>query len=287
MTRRQDERELVRRYLLGDLDAERRDEVEERLLTDAELQAGLSAARDELTDEYVFGFLEGRELKLFEESFHATPERLHELRLSRALKRYVVAADEERDVAAGVGGGAPFFLFSSRALVAAAAASLLVVLGYVGWTIYQGRQLQARQAQLNSQRAKVEHDLALLNRRDAPDGGGGRSSIVQLTLSPDIERDPGEERRAIVEAGKEFLRLSLRLREDGSQNCRAVIETEDGARIYSVENLPRSVTDEGAFVNLLLPGRLLATGDYQIRLIGDAGGGNVELGVYPFQVVLR
>jgi hypothetical protein len=66
-----------------------------------------------------------------------------------------------------------------------------------------------------------------------------------------------------------------------------VIETEDGAYIYTVESLTKSVTDEGTSVLLLLPSRLLPTGNYQIRLIGDAESQNVEVGIYPLQVVLR
>jgi hypothetical protein len=288
MTPWQEERELIRRFLLGDLDEERREQVEERLLTDAELHVSLSAARDELIDEYVFGVMGGRELKLFEENFHFTPERLHELRLSRALKRYVGEdAMGEAAAVAEVRSGR-FSLFSRRVWIGAAAAALAaVIVGYGGWTIYHDRQLRTRLAELQSQRARVEHDLTLLNQRPAPDLGDGRPGVVRLTLSPEIDRGSGEERRALVGEEKEFLLLRLQLSEDKLQSYRAVIETEDGAYIYTVESLTKSVTGQGKSVLLLLPSRLLPTGNYQIRLIGDAESRNVEIGIYPFQVVLR
>jgi hypothetical protein len=288
MTSLQEERVLIRRFLLGDLDEERRGQVEERLLTDAELHANLSAARDELIDEYVFGVMDGREVKLFEENFHFTPERLHELRLSRALKRYVEEDAVGKAAAVAEVSSGRFSFFSWRALIGAGAAALAaVIVGYGGWTIYHDRQLQARLAELRNQRASVEHDLALLNRRPTPDLRSGRPGVVRLTLSPEINRGSGEERRALVGEGKELLLLSLRLSEDKSQSYRAVIETEDGAYIYTLESLTKSVTGEGTSVLLLLPSRLLPTGNYQIRLIGDTESRNVEVGIYPFQVVLR
>src|SRR5215211_5479505 len=87
--------ELMRQYLLGDLDEVQQDKIEERLLTDEELQAELSDMQDELIDAYAFGLLSDRARKLFENNFLLSPGRLNKLHVSKALAKYCEANSAE------------------------------------------------------------------------------------------------------------------------------------------------------------------------------------------------
>jgi hypothetical protein len=284
---------LVRRFLLGDLDEESREQLEERLLTDAELQEQVSATRVALTDEYAFGLLAGRELELFESNLRLTPEQSHELRLSKALRRYVETSAEVAPAVAvklAPAGSARFSRWWT-ALAATAAAVVVVAVCYGGWTIYHNRQVAARLERLRSQRLQVEQELAGLNRRSL--SAADDPSVISLSLLSDLERSvdgnerSAEESRAIVNEGKNFLLLTLLPGKNRpvANSYRAVIQTDDGADIYTVKDL-KVVADGHRAVELVLPSRLLPTGSYQVKLVGETSQESDAV-IYPFQVVQK
>src|SRR5438132_14367477 len=79
----------IRRYLLGQLSNGAGEELEQNMLTNAELFEELLVVEDELIDEYLAGKLDQDEGASFEQHFLATPERHEQLRFARALNRYV------------------------------------------------------------------------------------------------------------------------------------------------------------------------------------------------------
>lgn len=107
------------RFLLGELSDDERDEFEERLLADDDVEALVGAAEDDLFDAYALGELRGARQARFEDRLLASPGGRRKLAWARAL---AAAADAPRRRRArgwwlAVGAGA----------VAAAAALALVV----------------------------------------------------------------------------------------------------------------------------------------------------------------
>jgi CHAT domain-containing protein len=84
----------LRRYLLGELNEEEQQAVEEKLLEDDGLFDSVLAAEDELIDEYVDGALSPGERESFEGLFLSVPERQRKLSFAMALRRYVTTEDE-------------------------------------------------------------------------------------------------------------------------------------------------------------------------------------------------
>lgn len=288
MQKRQ-EQELIKRYLLGDLDEERLEQIEERLLTDVELQDTLSGAQDHLIDEYVFDLLTENERGLFKRNFLLTPERLHKLRLSQALSKYTEAdAADARAVRTSRPDASwqkPFY-FLQRHKLAAALSSVVVLLtvSYGGWSVYQRWQLKERLLKLRAQQLEVQQELAKLNMGQAPELP---AAVAVLPLRHLLVRDAGENRRAVITSGINVLQLRLELNEDNFPSYRAVIETDDGTGMYTVNNLKAQSAGGNKAVSLNLPSRLLPTGDYQVHLSGTAEKESVDVGVYTFQVVLK
>src|SRR5215213_10259231 len=81
--------QLIRKYLLGHLPEPERLRVEEILFSDDEYYQRLLMAEEELTDEYVYDALTAEEREGFERYFLSTPERREEVRIARALKKFV------------------------------------------------------------------------------------------------------------------------------------------------------------------------------------------------------
>lgn len=84
--------QLMRRYLLGQLSEKKREQIEERLMTDDEFFESVidleDSVEDELIEQYISGELAGREKQSFEQVFLTTPERREKLRLAQDLDTY-------------------------------------------------------------------------------------------------------------------------------------------------------------------------------------------------------
>src|SRR5688572_21702781 len=94
MNQQNDEEVLRKDYLLGKLNDQMRDQVEERLLDDDDFVEQLSATEDNLIDDYVFGALSESERKSFEESFVINDERREKLRFAQAVDLYLDKRDD-------------------------------------------------------------------------------------------------------------------------------------------------------------------------------------------------
>jgi hypothetical protein len=80
----QDDQQLVR-YLLGLLDEEEADRLDELSVTDDEVAWRVRAVENELVDAYVRGGLEGDTLRQFESHYLASPRRREKVRFARSF----------------------------------------------------------------------------------------------------------------------------------------------------------------------------------------------------------
>jgi CHAT domain-containing protein len=91
MTPNPEVQERLRRYLLGQLVDEAREEIEKDLLAQDEVFEELLMAEDELIDEYLTGELTAVDRAAFESHFLSTPERHDQLRFGRTFDRYLAS----------------------------------------------------------------------------------------------------------------------------------------------------------------------------------------------------
>src|SRR5215204_5062970 len=88
-----DDEVLRREYLLGRLNDQTQEQVEERLLNDDDFVEKLSTTEDRLIDDYVFGALSANERESFTENFVINDERRGKLRLAQSLDVYLDKLD--------------------------------------------------------------------------------------------------------------------------------------------------------------------------------------------------
>lgn len=146
-----------------------RERVEERLLTDDEFHAALTALEDEvedgLIDQYLDGELTGTERENFERIVLNDPERADKLRLIRALK-VQAAAQEVVAASAGAAGALDpprrgwlhgFRLFQNPLFGLSCAAALLLAVACIAWLLLKSNRLEdeLRQARGREQPATV------------------------------------------------------------------------------------------------------------------------------------
>jgi CHAT domain-containing protein/Flp pilus assembly protein TadD len=89
MTPTPEVQERLRRYLLGQLADDAREEIEKELMASDELFEELLVVEDEIIDDYLGGRFDKAQRVAFESHFLATPERQEKLRFGRSFKRYL------------------------------------------------------------------------------------------------------------------------------------------------------------------------------------------------------
>src|SRR5215218_9008584 len=83
-----DEPKRLKKYLLGTLnDDVVQSQIEERLMLDEEFATRIASAEEELVEEFLDGEMSAEESDRFKQFFLAPPERKHQLRLIRDLRR--------------------------------------------------------------------------------------------------------------------------------------------------------------------------------------------------------
>jgi CHAT domain-containing protein/Tfp pilus assembly protein PilF/anti-sigma-K factor RskA len=94
---------LIRRYLLGQLGEDEREQLEERMMVDNELFDQVLLAEDEMIEEYVQRELSESDRTEFEASFLSTPEGRQQVTYTKALSRYVKDPSPSSNVSARIG----------------------------------------------------------------------------------------------------------------------------------------------------------------------------------------
>src|SRR6266567_3169579 len=138
MTLIPEDRDRVRRHLLGQLDDRQREELDQKLLTDEEMFEELLIAEDELVDEYLTQRLSPDEVAKFEQHFLSTTERHEKLKFGRALNQYLSGRTNDATATspalARLSWGWPHVFFSPLRL--AALALVVVGLAFGIWRVF-------------------------------------------------------------------------------------------------------------------------------------------------------
>jgi hypothetical protein len=323
----------IRRYLLGDLSEQEREQVEQRLMSDDDLYQQLLVAEDELIDEYVSDELPEQERAKFSHHFLSVPELRQDVKLAAVLRKHALETAQQEVVAhkpAAPTRVSPFgwlgTLFTRPAFGTSLAALLLAAVVLAAWLAARNSQLkrqlgqlQVRQSptpepapdlqeQLASERLRNEQLSAELRRqqelladesrklqevREAQgqqQAGGARTqnrrqgvaAFVALALTPGVERDSGELKKASLSPDTREVRVRLDLAAGGYSSYRAALRAADGREVWTARGLRAAGTK---YVQVNIPAKLLKPDDYQILLSGVTSTGEVEeLNSYYFRV---
>jgi len=102
--------------------------------------------------------------------------------------------------------------------------------------------------------------------------------VISLVLAPSIVRDqaPGM-KNLYLPQGARLLKLLLKLKgEVEYKSYQATLWTAEGAERWSQDMLQAQRTGSGRSIELWLPTKTLAPGDYELRLKGYASDGTLE-----------
>jgi hypothetical protein len=148
----------------------------------------------------------------------------------------------------------------------------------------QAQQKSARADELNLQLERMIDENETLrqklsDRQAQSEGQAQRDpSVISLVLAPSIIRDQGTGMKRLY-LPPSARRLNLRLKLKGEveyKSYQVMLLTAEGAEKWSQDMLPPQQTGSGRSIVLSLPARILAEGDYELRLKGHASDGTLE-----------
>jgi hypothetical protein len=271
------DKQEMRSYLLGNLEADRRAALEESILSDPGVYEELLVVEGELIDQYVVNNLSPSERQQFETNFLITAERQKNLRFGRLLRRYldsqpvpvppekIPVAVRQTETPAPAKKFLPFFSAgpfgrSASIAVSAAVVASIAIIVFICWV---------------STRKPAQHTV----REDS-------SHLMKVPLTPGSQRSEGGSTPRVQIPPKGFdVRLELQVTNTSFRNYKSELLRENNS-LKTADELKAESSGEQHVVPWTITGDVLSPGDYKVRLSGVVDSGQDEfIDNYSFRVV--
>jgi hypothetical protein len=202
---------LINRYLLGELPEEQQVEIEDRAFSDQEFMAIITAAENDLIDEYVRKQMSAADQGRFESRFLASESRRKRVEFARALTQLLdetrVTERETRKVSAAPVSWrealAAFFNgLNPVGRLALTAATLLILVGGA-WLITQTLTLRSQLNQLQAQRSSQQNNQQTLEQQVESERRRNDELSAQLNQEKQQRAQSDESLRQLSESVKQ------------------------------------------------------------------------------------
>jgi len=282
---------LIRKYLLGSLEGEERERLEERVLSDANFRDRVLLVEENLIEDYTEGVLEETERHAFRKMFYSNSQRRIEVQVVERLQQHAArkwwtglfgaVQDTWKPYRAKLAGAGALPLDSLSGFRKAAIAFVLVIAVAAVFFVVQ-RFLRSAQAPPSLTQEQQRHDLIEreLARLNASRESQSLPSALAAALSPGLTRgdDTLEFPIVMLPRGAKSAQLQLLLRSsDNEYRSFQAALTPIGAReSYKVELKPFEMGQGVPALILTLPTHVLDDGDYSVQLSGQSADGRTE-----------
>lgn len=274
MERTEQQKEVIKQFLLGELNEEWRQQVEERLLTDSDYRDEILMIESELVEDYLTEKLPPDDRGNFEKHYLSAPRQQRNLKLTRVLLQAAESAKTQSSYETNLLQNlkAIFWPRGQKLRLAVVSLILLVVVGspiiYKVWQSCQSAELQAELVRLN-----IPSNILTPSH-----------SVPSVTLLPFNLRDKGTPLpRLPITSASEVVQLRVTSVANTYQNYKVEIHAIGGGQLVQFELKPQP---SGDTLVLQLPARLLKPNDYVVTIRGVNAQGVIEdVGEYAFRVV--
>jgi len=292
---------MLVKYLLGELNEQELESIEDHYFRDIEFFEQLLVVEDELIDAYVRGELTIEEIARFEDYFLQSPERRDKVQFAEAWQAFI-ARQAESSKPQPVEQPQP--VIKQRKVLLPLAASLIMALG-VTWLLIDRRNLERELDRAQSELAQSKERIAEqkssnepLSRVPAQEPANAiapppkqaprpRPSIVTFALSSSSTRGSGENESLIIPSGAKKVRLRADFFHYDYTRFSAVLRRSNEEVNRWTDLKPRISGDTGTIVLTLNAGSL-SDDDYILTVSGATESGEEEgIEDYAFRVVKK
>jgi hypothetical protein len=266
----------LREFLLGKLDDDERQRIEDLFLTDSQARERVLTAEQDLIEDYLEDSLTKADKERFVSLYARTDEQRRKLKITKSLKDWALTeAQASQAVPVPVSVWSRFRRQLRLKPVLVVPIAVTIVIAIVLAILWLNSRMEQRKHLV------VEQELAQLNSssslREVP------PQMISLELRPgtvrSVELEPEFNRRADVP----FVELRLRWTQN-ERYSRYQAEIRRPDESFTVASL-QAENDSGPTIRVRLPTHMLRRGQYQIRLTGIDNNGNTGLAEqYSFAV---
>ncbi|HKY45141.1 MAG TPA: hypothetical protein VJM50_18765 [Pyrinomonadaceae bacterium] len=300
------QRTLLRKYLLGELPESESSRLADQYFVDEKLFDDLLDVENELLDEYVSGRLPIEEQKQFRNYLICLPDGSTKLATAYALKEarheirhtMPVEADRALPVSTLLSRWRSFHAGLSeprRLLQFVSAAIIIALLCGLAYLIISQRALRREVEQLRAERTQAEHErniaaqqareneaalrdrnlqlereLTQLKEESNPQENQNAPVLASLILTPALRSGSTPDSLSISRATKTILLVMPIPKDEQITNYSAILRTTGGQLVWSSERVKPHKSDQGTTVSLRLPTARLTQSTYKLTLIGKA-----------------
>jgi len=272
------ERLLIRQYLLGELNENDQEQLEQRVITNPDYKEEVLITEEELLEEFVNGTLSLRELESFNKMYSSSPAQRRKVKIAQALNRHasertpVVQPMVQKKRAKSL-----IELFSTKNRFHQLSLAALIIVLVIGGSILAYWLL-------SQQRSAAYEALLKLNQFGSellqPD-----SSVVSATLPPLLFRGTGEPRNISITKQTRTVQLRLPDPSGGTYSFRAILRRSDGSEVFTLEDLRARQIDQHSVLVLQIPAEMLTPQSYQLEIFEKRTDGTFESpSTYPLNV---
>lgn len=291
-------KELLARYLLGELSAEDRQRLEREYLVDDEVWENLTAVENDLIDSYARGDLSEEQRRQFEQHFLDSPEKQERLEMAKLLmngriRQSIKTAPQQEQQALWAGSPMELLWRRHRVINVVLGAAALVVFVVATVLILQNQHLRTELTQLQSDQFSLRNEIdqlqqqivSLTNTQEKNAGNTGTGQhepeTVAALLTPRLPRGTGQgnsDNILRIPGTASSVVLTLQMERDPDRQYEVLVETPEGNRVSHNQGLKSEAGKNGSkAVTVRLPSHLFKKGDYIVTLSGQKPNDDTEV----------
>jgi hypothetical protein len=309
---------LLRSYLLGDLNSDDQQRIEQYLMMDAAALDEMGCLENDLIDDYLEGALSGNEKKRFEDIFLAAPERMRMLRFAQVLKRYIARQKTKQKSRSLWKKFLPPAEYSGNpGLKWSLAACLLVLLAGGSLAALQIARLQKALDQAMSanppgqlvELQKRNNELASALHREQirvnqlqqsaaelksqepqmqakNQTGRLQSAVISIALAPGLLRDMDGIHKIRIPEQTNLVQFDLKMESQNHHRYQAILRRVGEDPLWTQISPRMQSGTEPQYFRFIMPAHLLKPGDFVLKLSGIPHSGDFEdIGSYHFRII--
>jgi hypothetical protein len=269
---------LIRKFLLHQLDPVSREEVEERFFHEPQFKEWVLLIEEEIMEDYLLERLSSDDRLRVQKYLLSSPQQIQKLYSIKEIVQTVnhLSPDESLKTETSKKGIfqtiRDFYTASSKPLVFGS--SLILIISFSLVISF----LSERSPSLNEALLKK---IETFNReKDSPENAS--SSVFELSRVS--ARGNTQNNRVFIKPGDRIVEFRLAIDQNQYQSYQATFNKFNSPPITTVKSLQLSQKDGATYLRIKFPVEVFEKGFYQINVSGIADGNVEELGTYGFEV---
>jgi hypothetical protein len=271
---------LIRQYLLGELNEDQREQLEQRVITDRDYKEEVQITEEELLEDFVGGALPARERELFLKRYTTSPGQLRKVQIAKALNKYSavhpIVPPSGPSETTWIKSLLKFFYKGDRFSRFALASVFLLFFAAGSFFIYSSisRDESANYAALMRLNAPESELMQLDN-----------ATVVSVTLSSLLLRGTGEPKTVTINKQTQTVQFRLADPSGGTAVFRVTLKDSGGSKVFTLEDLHSRRLGQLAVLVLQIPAAMLQQQEYQLEISERKPDGTyANPAIYSFQV---